>query len=353
MKKNTLKQILLFIGIQLVIFQSLRAQYPLDCGTIDSRANSNGLANKCPNVSGTPYASNFVGTPYANLPVTAKTGDITFRYSNATTSLKPFAITKVWVTSTGTTLSNVAFGPASQPTVSGNDIVVSYCFYGVNMPTAGTLSFELTNPETGLAVQICSFDAGCNSGCLAVSNPIALLPVKFTAFSVKEVNSGIQLDWTTAQESNAKGYQVQRSVDGTDFADLGFVTAVGNSTVKNNYSYTDYYAGQEATLFYRLRHLDLDGGSTYSKVVRLSRNALSSRFMVSSKQGEIALRMSPGATAISNYSVALYSAEGNLKAEKRVIAQGGVNFTNLTPGLYYVRVVSDKGERHTFSVSCR
>lgn len=352
MKNFTLKAFLLFSGIQLIILNYAQAQYPSSCGTVESRANSNGLANKCPNVNGTAYAANFAGTSFATVPALSKTGDITFRYANSPATLRPFAITKVWNTATGTTLTNVSFGPASVPTVSGNDVLVNYCFYGTNMPTAGTISFEMTNPETGLPVMICSFDGACNSGCVTVSNPIALLPLRISTFLVKETKFGVQLDWTSEQEGATRGYQVQRSVDGTTFTDLDFV-AVKSSTLKNNYTYTDNYTGKETALFYRLRQLDLDGGSTFSKVMKVSRNGIASRFIVSSKQGEIVLRSNPGASLSSGYAVALYAAEGSLKAEKRLVSQGTLHFSNLTPGLYYIRVVSDNGERHTFSVSCR
>src|SRR5258705_5935606 len=137
------------------------AQYPASCAGVGSRANSNGQASSCPNAGGA-MASNFTATSYATVPASSKTGNLQLSYAGANASLTPYAITKVWLTTTGSAIQTVAFGPASPPTVSAGNTLVNYCFYGANLATVDTLSFQLTNPQTGVVWGICSYDASCN-----------------------------------------------------------------------------------------------------------------------------------------------------------------------------------------------
>lgn len=100
-----------------------KAQSPTTCATITNRANSNGNANSCPNVNGTAYAANFAGTSYAATPATAKTGNLTITYSGTVTA--PYAVTKVWITTTSTTLTSTTFGPAAVPSTSSGNTQIS------------------------------------------------------------------------------------------------------------------------------------------------------------------------------------------------------------------------------------
>src|SRR5579859_6429115 len=182
-----------WLVIVLALCGHLKGQSPTSCASVGSRANSNGQATSCPNVSGTLYATNFVGTAYATVPASSKTGNLQLNYIGSNPTLAPFAITRVWITSGGTSLTSVAFDPAAIPAVSGGNTQVNYCFYGANLPTIGTLSLELTNPQTGTVWGICSYDASCNSNCALVATPGAL-PVNFTSFTAVAAGNAVQLD---------------------------------------------------------------------------------------------------------------------------------------------------------------
>src|SRR6185503_6393916 len=80
------------------------------------------------------------------------------------------------------------------------------------------------------------------------------------------------LNWSTAVESNNKGFYIERSKDGKDFTSVGFVQGAGNSSQITNYTYTD--AGLKdinvSKTYYRLNQIDFDGKTTYSNVILLS-----------------------------------------------------------------------------------
>jgi hypothetical protein len=59
------------------------------------------------------------------------------------------------------------------------------------------------------------------------------------------------LTWSTYSETDAKGFFLQRSDNGRDFADVAFIPAAGHSTTKHAYAYVDKATGHR--VYYKLR----------------------------------------------------------------------------------------------------
>lgn len=96
------------------------------------------------------------------------------------------------------------------------------------------------------------------------------VPVELTSFSAKATSEGVLLSWTTATEINNHGFEIERSLNGTEFYTIAFVQGAGTTTETKEYSYTDDvdYKGGE-TFFYRLKQVDLDGRVNYSSIVEV------------------------------------------------------------------------------------
>jgi len=325
-----------------------KGQSPGTCATVTNRANSNGGANSCPNVNGTAYALNFVGTTYATVPATAKTGNLTITYPGIIASLNPYAITNVWITTTGTTLTATTFGPAAPPTVSGGNTQVSYCFYGANLPTAGTLSLQFTDPITGVNKSICSYDASCTSNCALVANPTGLvLPVKFVAFDARTTADGsVNLDWTTAQEDNNKGFSIERSTTGGDFTSVAFIpssNARGNSSTLTGYSYKDHPT-DAARLSYRLKQIDWDVNASYSDIVEVTMPDNNASAKIFTKGSVISISM-PATSRSQPYDVLVFDTQGRtLRHQHSLIATTTVITGLPEHSVYYVEVLGKKGQ---------
>lgn len=91
------------------------------------------------------------------------------------------------------------------------------------------------------------------------------LPVQFKSFTATKGDNGVNLKWATASESNNKGFEVQRSVNGAKYQTVGFVRGNGNSSVVKTYSFADV-TSTTGNICYRLKQIDFDGASEYSKV---------------------------------------------------------------------------------------
>ncbi|MGV3539219.1 MAG: T9SS type A sorting domain-containing protein [Rufibacter sp.] len=103
----------------------------------------------------------------------------------------------------------------------------------------------------------------------APGNP---LPVSLTRFEGVSRNGAVELIWTTATEINNDRFEIERSLNGTDFVKVGEVKGNGNTTVTIDYAFTDRQA-PAGTSYYRLRQVDVDGSTEYSKVISVKHTA--------------------------------------------------------------------------------
>lgn len=91
-------------------------------------------------------------------------------------------------------------------------------------------------------------------------------PVELTYFNVVCDHNAAVINWQTATEINTDHYEVQRCTNGTDWVTIAAQKAVGQSKVLQHYSYRDALPVFVGKIRYRVRSVDMDGGSTYSAV---------------------------------------------------------------------------------------
>jgi len=122
--------------------------------------------------------------------------------------------------------------------------------------TPGTYNLSLTaNKLSGCPLAL-------QSASVVVATP---LPLTLVSFGAVYRQGTVLLSWLTSSEQNVSHFEVQRGVDGSVFAPIGTLAAVGNSQVSNKYDFTDAQPGSNK-IYYRLRMVDLDGSSRYSNI---------------------------------------------------------------------------------------
>lgn len=93
------------------------------------------------------------------------------------------------------------------------------------------------------------------------------LPVQLSEFTARAQGPDGVLTWTTVQELNNKGFEVEVSSDAATFRRVGFLAGHGTTSSAQQYRYTDVGAAARGRQqYYRLRQLDLNGTATYSAV---------------------------------------------------------------------------------------
>lgn len=92
------------------------------------------------------------------------------------------------------------------------------------------------------------------------------LPVSGLEFNIsKKDNDKVQLQWKTFSELNNRGFEIQRSADGTNFETKAFVNSRSVNGSGADYSYIDA-APLKGKSYYRLKQVDLNGNSKYSQI---------------------------------------------------------------------------------------
>lgn len=95
-------------------------------------------------------------------------------------------------------------------------------------------------------------------------------PVVLSFFKGEAVPGAIQLLWETAQEENSAAFEIERSLDGRLFEQVGIVPAAGNASSPQFYTFDDTRVEPNQVYYYRLRMVDLDGSFEWSNTVEVS-----------------------------------------------------------------------------------
>ncbi|MEZ4700234.1 MAG: PA14 domain-containing protein [Rhodothermales bacterium] len=102
----------------------------------------------------------------------------------------------------------------------------------------------------------------------------AVLPVTLTRFEAMPDSGAVRLTWATASETNNAGFAIERSLDGSTFAQIGYLEGHGTTAERQTYAYEDRQTPASASvLWYRLKQIDFDGAFTYSQVISVDRLA--------------------------------------------------------------------------------
>lgn len=111
--------------------------------------------------------------------------------------------------------------------------------------------------------------AGTN-GSGITSGSLTVLPIKLMDFygSINE-NKSVVLTWHTASEKNCKEFIVERSADGTNYAEITTVTAHGTTSSAHEYKAYDQLIISNL-YYYRLRSVDFDAGEEISPLIAIT-----------------------------------------------------------------------------------
>ncbi|TLV01121.1 T9SS type A sorting domain-containing protein [Dyadobacter luticola] len=92
------------------------------------------------------------------------------------------------------------------------------------------------------------------------------LPVTLARFEGEKVEHSASLTWQTSEETSSDHFEIQHSMDGKQWSEIGNVNSAGESVGLKSYSFVHPHplAGDN---FYRLKMVDLDGTFAYSKMV--------------------------------------------------------------------------------------
>jgi hypothetical protein len=161
------------------------------------------------------------------------------------------------------------------------------------------------------------------------------LPVTFKSIFAQQVNSATRLVWDVADETDVRGYEVERSTNGVQFNTIGFVNANGKSAA---YMFADNEI-MSNTVYYRVKNVDIDGKFKYSGVVKVTNKLASTlKLFPLPAQNTVTLqhsKLGEGSnmfiTTVDGRTVKQFnSAVGSFQTK--------LDLTGLNPGMYIIRL---------------
>jgi|688.fasta_scaffold08766_10 hypothetical protein len=218
------------------------------------------------------------------------------------------------------------------------DVVAQYV---TNANGTGDVSYKMeANGEYTV------FYVSTNNGLQATKTGLTILPVTLAKFEASILNKTARLTWLTAAENNNRGFEIERSANGTDFAKIGFVASKatdGNSKLPLQYQFDDQNlnAGKQ---FYRLRQIDKDGKINLSDI-RWVEKGNNSTFVASLRSNPITENLSLNINSLEkgNVQISLVNASGAVLMSAARNVESGENIVNmpannLPKGIYFVTV---------------
>jgi hypothetical protein len=165
-----------------------------------------------------------------------------------------------------------------------------------------------------------------------LSDPSAL-PVELVSFNAKAVEKQVDLNWETATEVNSDYFELQRSDDGKQWAQIGHVYSVGDSKVTNLYSFIDF-SPQVGLNYYRLKMVDKDQTFAYSSIKSVNFEGKATSLFPNPVLNTLHIE-----SETLNKNIVIYDISGkevmSLTNEKGVKA---IDVSQLIPGNYLVKM---------------
>ena len=166
---------------------------------------------------------------------------------------------------------------------------------------------------------------------LSGSFVVTTLPLTWVSISGRQTDKGYELKWATAHEINTSHFEIERSDDGVAYTKIGTIAAKGAGS-ENQYSYFDGNATGKH--YYRVKQVDLDGKSEYSKVVFSQ---------TSSRPSKVLLYPNPAGKQVyiqvtGKSKVQIYDSNGRQVRVFQLPTSAYVDIQDLKPGVYMVEV---------------
>lgn len=132
--------------------------------------------------------------------------------------------------------------------------------------TFNTEDYPLGNYNMDVIIN--SNDPAHLTNSIPVSMQITAIPVELTSLTASTEQNEVVLNWSTATETNNRGFSIERKTSDAAWQEVGFTTGAGTSSEPVNYSFVDEDLNP-GKYSYRLKQIDYNGSYEYSSEVEI------------------------------------------------------------------------------------
>lgn len=232
---------------------------------------------------------------------------------------------------------------------SGNNSKAYILDIGATTTTAITNLYELNMEQRSIGPLICSYteyitDAASSYRFSSSPNTTSLcapLPVEILNFYCKVLDKQVELKWETAMEHNNNYFVIEKSMDGITYTEIGKRPGAINSNSVKRYSFIDYNLLKNA--FYRLKQVDINGNSKYSKVL-VAKNESPNPFNFIYSQGENTADIFIGPTITGKNCLTIFDISGNKQLTYSLQNNHNrIDIEKLKHGIYILQIILSNG----------
>jgi hypothetical protein len=185
-------------------------------------------------------------------------------------------------------------------------------------------------------------------GDFVLGNVSSTLPVNLISFKAKLINNTVQLNWQVANESNFKGYEIERSTDGSNFQQVGWEVATGGNGLINYHHHNVLTSA--GVYYYRLKMVDHDGAFKYSSLVSVNCKSIVSNHVIRVMPNPFVDQVSVQYQAIKagTLELQLIDITGRQLKRNQYALNAGANECvfvtgDLPKAVYLLKIISDEG----------
>jgi ASPIC/UnbV protein/type IX secretion system substrate protein/VCBS repeat protein len=184
--------------------------------------------------------------------------------------------------------------------LGGGDDITAYFGLGTNTTVS---SIEVTWPGETSAGDTWSNKAANQVFVAQKGQGEGPLPIELLSFKATGKEKHVLLEWETANETDNKFFNLQKSSNGRDFENIGIIEGKGISTTNNFYAFVDEnpFNGDN---YYRLEQVDFDGTSSLSQIEQV-------RF----KKEEFKILVTPNPIVSGSFEIQINHAQENVQVE--------------------------------------
>lgn len=208
---------------------------------------------------------------------------------------------------------------------------------GVNYPSYGT-NWVDDQSKWGVGAKVGeTFNEVITLG-VELVQCITFTPIEFASIHAENTTAGNEITWATLSEMNNSHFIVERSYDGLNFEPIHQKAGANNSTEKIHYKYVDNtYSTTTNYAYYRIKQVDFDGTTDYSKIVSVTYGKENATSIVPNpvKTGETVTIFSKQIETVN-----IYNAMGALKQQHQGNKKNSItiNTHGLAKGIYLVHI---------------
>lgn len=320
-------------------------------------AGSSGL---CSSISVNPTNFNEILVTFSNYGVNS-----VYHTANAQSA------TPTWTNVEGPAAGAVALSSARSSVIAKSDNTTYYLvgtstglYYASALSGATTVWTKIGATEINHAVvSHMRYRTGDNkiavgthgNGMFLLTIPNSVLPIELLTLTGKGEKEGNRLSWTTAQERDMDGFDVQRSDTGdkNSFESIGFIKA-NNGMERQSYNFLDTKASTTAPQYYRLKAVEKTAAkSAFTKIVTIEPTAKRAalNFVVAPNPVSSDMQLVFENDPLPNFTVNVTDYTGRLvrtQVVKNLTDKSlMLPMSNLASGTYLVSVVSPTGSVKT------